>query len=473
MTTVFNQYITCMIPFAYREKTKKQLYRVLKNNNYTFFSLKDRSLEQAYYGDVVVSHEELDQHFLPYIENRLFPKQEDENSFLRYSKQVNERATLSIREQTYGFELLSTDIVLCPFQLGFVTLRLKMEEPHTLHESADFMHHFRILEPKLPHEKGMTLTSTQGRYDSVSDYTFEELCPFLETYLNHDMVRDGYFGSLPYFEDERMLMSTYVELSAQPSTREMYALSQLDGLDTNGEAYVSAENESYMEQYLQKRTLERFAPKATVICTEHVFLSTMFPEADKPLRHLALERFMSIDYYQLLLHYFYKLTLLKLSYEHSEVNTLHDQDFIEHLIRQIDQFSASFYFQEISSRSSGIEMGNKLQTIFKVNPLYEEVKATLESLYRTQENTSAKRQDGLLFMLTIFTVLSGIYGMNLIIDDWKGKYDWSKIAKYSLLEWISLITAVGGIAITLVVVGIYVVNKIRAFLRKQKRKRYE
>ena len=174
-----------------------------------------------------------------------------------------------------------------------------------------------------------------------------------------------------------------------------------------------------------------------------------------------------------MLHYFYKLTLLKLSYLYSEVSVLHDQDFTEQLIEHIDQFSASYYFQEVSSRSSGIELADQLQEVFKIEQQYTEMKGTLESLYRNQESTSARRQNGLLFMLTIFTVLSGIYGMNLIIDEWKEPYKWSQLKSYTFFEWISFITAIFGISLSIAVIATSGYRKVRLLMRKWKRRRYE
>ncbi len=473
MTTLSNTYITCMVPFSYRERSKFKMYDALKQNKFEFFSLDQLHLQQKYYGSVTVLHEELDQHFLPYIERRMFPKQEREDSFLRYSKEVGKMASLSIHGRTYPFQVLSADVVICPFQLGFVTLRIALPGEYELHAAMEFMHHIRVLEPKLPEEKGIYIDAGNDRYNSVSDFTFDRLCPFLRKYLNHDAVRDGYFGSLPFFEDERMLLSAYTEASNHPDTREMYSLSQLDGLDRLGRPFLSAESDAYMTSYLKERVDLRFDPKTNHIITEHVFMCVAMPVADEHLKEVALRRFMSVDYYQLLLHYFYKLTLLKLSYQYSAVSVLHDQEHTEQLIEQISRFSATYYFQEVSSRSSGMELSSCLRRVFKLEEQYREVKNTLESLYRNQESSAGRKQNSLLFMLTIFTVVSGIYGMNLIIDEWSKPYHFSNMLHYTFFEWISFITAIGGIAMSITVVSVSGYRNFNLFLRKRKRKHYE
>lgn len=466
-------YITCMMPFSYHEKSKYKLYDTLKKQGYTFFTLDNLQLQQAYYGDICVLHEGMDQYFLPYIERRLFPEKEKSQAFLRYSKKVDQAASLHIHQHTYQFRVMSVDIIVCPFQVGFITFRIALDDASSFDEVVDFMHHIRILEPKMPDESGIQIVSDERVFKSVNEYMLNDLCAFMHDFINHDALRGGYFGSLPFFEDERMLLAAYIEPEEALTTQQLYRLSQLDGLDESGEPYISAVNEAYMEAYLEKRMNHRFAPKIEKLMTEHVFMSIVLPDTPEKMKLFARSRFMGNEYYQLILHYFYKLTLLKLSYLYSEVSVLHDQDYTEQLIAQIDRFSASYYFQEVSSRSSGIEMADKLQEVFKIEQQYTEVKGTLESLYRNQESTSTRRQNSLLFMLTIFTVVSGIYGMNLIIDEWKEPYKLAYLKSYTFFEWISFITAIFGIGLSITVIVIAAYRQLRLQIRKWKRRRYE
>lgn len=470
---VTQSYVTLMMPFAYHERKKFKLYEELKQEGYEFFTLDQLALQHRYYGDITILHEELDQHFLPYVERRLFPKKEKPENFLRYSKAMDIAMNMSVHERTYAFHAMSVDVVLCPFQLGFLTIRLRVDQSASLNEAIDFIHHMRILEPKLPDEKGMRIFNEYRSFDSVSSMVFNVLCPILHDYVNHDAVRGGYFGSLPFFEDERMFASVYAEVDRDPSIEELYRLSQLDGLDRHGQDIVSAENKDYMKSYVAAHIGERFSPKITKLMTEHVYMSIVRPQADAAIRQSAKSYFMSIEYYHLLLHYFYKVTLLKLAFQYSEISILRDQDYTEQLMEHIDQFSATYYFSEISSRSTGIELAERLKALFKINEQYDEVKSTLESLYRTQQNASEGRQNSLLFMLTIFTVISGIYGMNLVIDDWKDGFQLTEMTKYTLFEWISFFTAIIGILVSILVVVTSGYRKGEMLIRKWKRKKYE
>ena len=56
----------------------------------------------------------------------------------------------------------------------------------------------------------------------------------------------------------------------------------------------------------------------------------------------------------------------------------------------------------------------------------------------------------LLQILTIFTTISGIFGMNLVIEDWKGKMDWAKMNDYSVFEWIAVLVTTTGVAVSLI-----------------------
>ena len=73
----------------------------------------------------------------------------------------------------------------------------------------------------------------------------------------------------------------------------------------------------------------------------------------------------------------------------------------------------------------------------------------------------------LLFFLTVFTVISGIYGMNLVIEDWKDDTSLTEISSYGLFEWTALLTAILGIGMSIYLFFTYLG---RIVWRKLKRK---
>ena len=468
----FNQaYMTFLFPFSFHEREREKFIAHLHKNHFTFFTLDQTNLQDAYYGkDITVQHKELDQYFLPFIERKLFPHRTDQDGFLRFSKRINETFTLEVHDTTFSFNVNSIDIMLCPFGTGIITIRTEMNQrKDQLCDLLDFMNHFRVLEPKLDEEKGATIKKGDREFETTNAFVFEYLCPILKSFIIHDEKRAGYFGSLPFFEDERMLTSGFLITDGEhPITDDqLYRMGQLDGKDTNGNSFMSTTNVEYIERYVQKHVHDRWAPDTYTVTSEHTQITVSAKSHEQLTRPIS--QYMGTHHYNLMIHYFYKIMLFRLSFEYSEIHWNQDEDYVEELIELISKFSSRYYFGEVSARTEGKELSHTYREIFHLNSLYEEVKKTLQELYRAQENQSSKRHNMLLFMLTVFTVVSGIYGMNLVIEDWKGKTDWSKVSGYSFFEWISLITALAGISLSFILLGATGGKGIWKKIRKWKR----
>ncbi|MFJ7827382.1 hypothetical protein [Psychrobacillus sp. NPDC096623] len=470
---VTNAYMTYLFPFSFREKERKKLMEQLKKHHFTFFTLDKEELQDKYYGDdIKIVHEELDQFFLPFIEDKLFPTSTNNRGFLRYSKEVEESFTLEVNENNFDFIINSVDITLCPFGIGIITLRTTMdEEQETLTNIVDHIAHFRVLEPKLPFDKGSKIHRKNKVYGTTNELVFDYICQPIKPFIIHDEKLAGYYGSLPYFEDERMHSSVFLIAKDQSEITEdqLFRLAHLDGKDINGNEFISSSNADYVKRYVADHVHNRWAPSTYTIASEHTQV-TLSNKKKKQLEQ-EISQFMSVHYYNLMLHYYYKIMLLKVAFEHSEVSWAKDKRYVEELIELISKFYSRYYFEEVSTRSEGKELTRQLRKVFRLEGLFDEVKQTVDDLYRAQDNQSDKRNNSLLFMLTIFTVVSGIYGMNLVIEDWKGKTDWGKVPGYSFFEWISLITALTGIGLSIALIGYTGGKGIYDKYRKWKRDR--
>ncbi len=465
-TKITNAWMTAMLPFSFMTKKEIALSEELLGNGYSFFNLNDKKQQSEFYGDIELSSIALKQNFLSYIERRLFPKNIRDDGFQRFSKQISKTGSLQIHDRHYLFTILSIDITLCPFGIGFVSIRVKLDDVNLFSDALDFMHHFRILEPKTNNQLGMEVQYDGEPFTCIHDFIMKHLCPEIQKYTVHDDRRDGYFGSLPYFEDERMLVTNYIELDEDHlPIEQLYRASQLDGYTEESVPFISAANTEHMEEYLKTRVNTRYMPKLCDITTEHVQTTIVYRDTTEAFREKARVRFMGVHYYTILLHYFYKLTLLELSFRYCELAWKKDEIYVEKLMQLITMFSSKYYFQEVSSRSSSREMSKRLREIFKIDELFSEVSKTLDALYVNQQKAADKRQNYLLFVLTMFTVVSGIYGMNLIIEEWDGNYKWSEIFHYNIYEWICLITAVGGILMTFFLLVSTFYNYIRKRLQ--------
>ena len=466
-------YVNFLFPFAFHEKKRQGLIDELESEGYDFFCLNKSEMESAFYGpDIQVRHAEIEQFFFPFVEDKLFPSQPNANAFSRFSRSFEEHGELLVDGACTAFQLHSLDITLCPFGIGLLTIRLEVDDTLKLHHMLNFIHHFRVVEAKLEEEKGAIIRAANRTFNSTNDYIFEHMIPCIHPFILREHRLPGYFGTLPYFEDERMYSSAFLFASpGQPLTADqIYRLGQLDGINLKGEPFISSTSSDYVDRYIKKHANDRSAPFTYTVTSEytHSTLTVCLPED----MHDELRQFMSTHYYNLLLHYFYRIMLLRLSFEHSNVSWKKDEAYVEELIEMISKFSARYYFGEVSVRTTGKEFAQTFVDVFHLDTTFSEVRDTLQELYRTQENQADKQQNYLLFMLTTFTVVSGIYGMNLVIEDWKGFTDWSKVPGYSFFEWIALIVALTGIGLSFLLILTTLGSTIKKRYRRYKRSQF-
>lgn len=70
----------------------------------------------------------MERSYLPFAAHVLFPREKDRDSFRRFSRANDLLCGLQMPFQTIPFHVLSTDVFLCPFELGFLTVRVAIEE---------------------------------------------------------------------------------------------------------------------------------------------------------------------------------------------------------------------------------------------------------------------------------------------------------------------------------------------------------
>ncbi|WP_078413093.1 magnesium transporter CorA family protein [Priestia abyssalis] len=458
-----------LFPFSILKKEKQSLIKLLGNEGFHFYTLENEELENAFYGDGFhVSHSSLDQYFLPYIEQMLFPQAKNDPGLLRFSKSLNHSCVLKTKHHDIPFSIHSVDIILCPFDIGIMTIRTEVNKDESSYSDVlDFMNHFRVLEPKLAEQRAANIICCGETFKTVQKYIFSHLFSFIVPFVDRGKKQSTYFGSLPYFVDERMYAIGYMELDNQCEMDDvnLFRTGQLNSYDKEGHLFISAHNMDYIQNYVDKHVHKRWAPETYYTISDHAFSCLTFSPCVKATA-IGNEWFGQ-NYYNLLLHFFYKIVLLKLTYEYSTLNFEKDQDNVEKLIKSISVFSAKYLFSEISSRTEGQEFSQAFKEVFHINSLYKEVKETLSTLYQNQEKMADKRNNYLLLILTIYTVISGIYGMNLVIEDWKGKIDWAKLANYSLFEYISLVVAVSGIILGIAMAIGAVFKLVKEFLKKR------
>ncbi|WP_409303115.1 hypothetical protein [Peribacillus sp. SCS-155] len=441
-----------VFPFALSQKPKNDITESLKKEGFTFFKLKDLDLQEEFYGGVKVFHRELEKFFLPNVEPILFPAEDTEREgFRRFSKKLNLQGTFKSPQLDTDFTINSLDIFLCPFHIGMMNIRIALPENLKYSDVLHFGNTFRVMEPIVEDEQHTSVgLKDKKMHNQVKDLIYSELAPMLKDYIDQMKADSSYFGSLPFFIDERMYVIGHIALEedSQITKGDLFRAGQLSGYDEAGKPFVGANSDEYINRYFKKRVYDRWGDETYYVFSEYSF--TSITRADDKKEAQIARQMYGQNYYGLLLFFYYKIVLLKLTHEHAAVDIEKDQSDTELLIVMITEFSAKFLFAEVNSTYSGKEMFHMVKDVFNIDTLYNDVKKTLASLYQNQEKISSKRSSYLLQILTIYTVISGIFGMNLVIEDWKGKTRWGKVPDYSMFEYISFFTALSGIVISLI-----------------------
>ncbi|WP_010275675.1 hypothetical protein [Paenibacillus senegalensis] len=427
------------------------------------FSLDRLELEERYYGEQhSVSHRNMERYFMPYINEVLFPRRGSMNkdAFHRYSRRLGIGCEMQTQTSRIPLSVLSVDVTLCPYELGFVTIRTRLEGEHkNFSEALEFVRRFRVLE-NISDSGQYTHVHYNGEvYEEVEQFVFSVLADSVRPYMNQDNGNDYYFETLPFFVDERMYAVAYYRLDSDETleVEDCYRAIRLDGLDANGNPYISSSNPDYIRDYCSEHAYDRWAPTTYHLMNDHTFCCITNQADDDIAAELANKMFGEY-YYGFLLNFFHKIVLLKLSDSYSHVKMEKNNVRIQALISDITRFSAKHFPLELVAEIQGKEMFTKMRERFSNLELYARVKKTLEDLFQYQNHFNSRKQSLLLFILTLYSVIGGIYGMNQVIDDLEGNIDWSKLGEYSPFEYFALFVTFSGLVVALLL-GINVITQ--------------
>ncbi|MBK5485407.1 hypothetical protein JFV29_26715 [Peribacillus sp. TH16] len=463
----FQQFI---FPFTLEGNKIETFVKNLLEDNFVFLNLKDMNQQGGFYGDHKVLHRKLEKYFMPYIEPILFPSSSKQKEGLRrFTKKLDVGCTFESPYLNTPFIINSIDIFICPFHIGMMNLRVTLPEGLSYNDVLYFGDTFRILEPIADDEEKTKIGCSKNEYKQVKDFIFKELLPPLEEYMDEEQADPSYFGSLPFFIDERMYVISYIALPEYRniSKNDLYRASDLNGYDSDGEPYIGATNPDYIERYYQERVYDRWA-KETYYVTSVYHFACVTKATGKMEQQLVSEMYGQ-HFYAVLLYFYYKIVLLKLAHEHSRIDVEKDQTSTEQLIFMITEFSAKYLFTEVNSTATGKELFKMTDETFRIAPLYKEVKETLSYLYQNQDKLAGKSSNYLLQILTIYTVISGIFGMNLYIEDWKGKLTWKEYMNYTIYEWVAVFVTTTGLVISSLL-GFFFLKKWLQEKRSRKKK---
>ncbi|WP_201317616.1 hypothetical protein [Paenibacillus sp. EPM92] len=463
-----------IFPFSLDHNCQDKLERELLTDGFVSFSLQQEELETAFYGSgCEVSHRRLEKFFLPFAKNMIFPRQPDAHAFRRYSKRIDLPCRMTANEHHWRFHLHAADMFVCPFDIGFLTLRVELtdggEPAFTFSQALAFASRFRMLQSMNEAERNIRIGAADCESEEVEDFIFKTVVPALTRFLDESDLEESFFEKLPYFVDERMYVQGLLAFERQEeiTTVDAYRASRLDGMDDRGRPYVSACNTAYIERFCSERIYDRWSPETWYMIEETSFVC-LTRQSGHRVKQLVSHMYGEY-YYALLINLFHKIVLLKLSNRYSHVQIDKDPDKIEKLIRDITTFSSKNFFIEAVSQSQGKDMYVRLRERLGIETLYGDVKRTLDDLFKYEENFAAKRSNYLLLILTIYTVVSGIFGMNLVVEDLKEPTDLSRFANYSAFQYMALLVAMTGIAVAF---GLGIVTIVR-LVREWRKSRLE
>lgn len=457
-----------IFPFSFRKGCQKDLKSTLKEDGYKPFFLNDLEVQNAYYGsDYCVNHLSMERYYLPFTANVLFPHHEQKEAIQRYSKKIELSCTLSTRNYRIPFIIHSLDVFVCPFDLGFITIRTQVDDID-FSLALEFANSFRVLQDITDADNATFVVHDRIEYKEVESFIFKKLAVSILPYLDKSGMEGAYFETLPFFVDERMyVVGTFMlEKGSSITEHDLFRASHLNGIDSSGNPFISASDSEYISKYINDHSYRRWAPNTYYVTSEHTFSCIMNVEEEALRRTLANQMYGEY-YYGLMLNLFHKIVLLKLSNLYSTVNLVRDTEEISSLISSITTFSSKYFFLELVSQAQGREIFVQLRKVFGNNGLYNDVKQTLTDLFKYQDTFSSRKQNYLLMVLTLYTVVGGIYGMNHVIDDLKGEIDWHVLRNYSFFEWVAFFITMTGLLVGFSLGIRVVLNLIKEWRRKR------
>lgn len=436
-------------PFSIENGLELKILSFLKENDFTFFLLDHLEKEKAYYGDFTVSHREIEAYFLSFTNKVLFPHSEHQKGLKRYSKALNLNGQLKTDLVCIPFQIPSIDVILCPYELGFLTIRTQLKESMELSHALEFAGRFRKLEPRNDRDKETQIIFKGKEYDQVNDFVYNGLFEGLPNFFEDIQSKGSYFETFPFFEDERMYVQSLliVKEEADIDLADVYRAGSLCGITPEGKPFISANNEEYIRDYLMENGYHRWAPSTYFVMEEHLF-TCLTKENAKRVSELSSQLYGEF-YYGILLNLFHKIVLLKLGHEYAELNIEKNTANMEKLIYSINSFTANYFSLELISQSPSREVFFLLRKKFNIELLYKEAKRTLNSLFKYQENVNAKKESLLLLLLTLYSVIGQMFGMSLVTGDFIGRIKWGHVLKYNPVEYFALIVAASGIIISI------------------------
>lgn len=435
ISTAIFQFI---IPFSIKEGSEPSIYSCLERLHLVPFQLSNLEQEKQFYGKIRVSHHDLEKYFVPFTNKLLFPEEMDKKGFRRYSKEINLVGILKNPYMQVPFTLHSIDVIICPFEQGFITLRTEITN-QTLSKAIEFASSL----------KTMNHVSIEFRGDvhwTLSSLLFDCLVPGLYQFVDENNSGKTLFGSLPFTNEGDIYVQTLIiyQEKQQLDVIDIYRIGVLNGLDAEGNAFIEANNPDYIKKYVEENSYDCWLPSRGYFLTDCTF--TCIAKEDFKSQTIAGQMYGEI-YYSLLIHLFHRMVFLKIIHQYAGISVENNTKKVGKLIYLINSFTSNYFFLISPSQTKGKELFNLLRKQFHIDYFYDITKETLFTLFKYEENSVTKKDSALLLILTVYTVICGIFSMNLYTHDLVGNIPWSHLNDYNPFETFAVIVVFSGIMV--------------------------
>lgn len=460
MAEVAHAYSTFSLPISTKGIEARELFENLEQHGYQFYN--DRTATLVDYGDQLKDNiEQLKQYFMPYIEGQLFSKQH-EDGFKRFFKPIATQGQLLDDDQSSPFLITSIEWFICPFQIAFFIIHVKHSEDATFKQTKALMKAIRDFHGD--HVFQFDDHSYHSLVSYVNDVLFRHLPAFQIKKTETSFTR-----SFENFQDRLLLASHFITTNDDVDDRTLFLLNEGEGSFIKNMTMANYISDDYIERYLEAHEFKRYDPYVRYIQNDDIgTMVTTFQHSDQTWQQMK-RYFNGPLFYQIFYHYFLKMTLLRFSNDYAHLEWQKDKGYVRELVKNMTIFEAHYYFYETSTQSEEMDISTLLRKSLDLQRVYEEAMSSLNHLFTIQEQIADMQQNDLLFFLTMSTVVSGAFGMNLIIEDWKGGLSLSMFDDYSFLEWFVFVITM----LSIVAVVFFTLRQFLIVLRtkQQQRKR--
>ena len=218
---------------------------------------------------------------------------------------------------------------------------------------------------------------------------------------------------LSHIYNTRMFTQVYLSVIGGLDDIDKFKIANIDG------GNVSSNNVKFIHEFNSKHFYCRWDPRVVYSVIDYAVVTIVDYDGlvnnnEVGFEVYTKEHFYSIYYYMLLLQLFYRSTLLKLSYDYSQLKK-DDIDKAKELLQATNNFKQRYYYLNVTNQIQGKELWASHTELLDNNKLFDEVKQEISEINAL---LSEKRQEELnksIRILTILSVLSSIFGISRFV----------------------------------------------------------